>query len=53
MTHTQKTTLFMLGVASVSGAAWLIRQRRAGTADCSDWQRILSIESGEKNVNVY
>jgi hypothetical protein len=53
MTHTQKTTLFILGVASVLGAAWLIRQRRAGTADFSNWQRSLAVESGEKIVNVY
>jgi hypothetical protein len=46
MAHTQKTALFILGVASVLGAAWLIRQRRAGTADFSDWQRTLSRRYG-------
>jgi hypothetical protein len=39
-----------LGVASVFGAAWLIRQRRAGTAGLSDWQRTLSRRYGAKKA---
>jgi hypothetical protein len=46
MTRTKKTALFILGVASVLGAARLIRQRPADTAGLSDWQRTLSRRYG-------
>lgn len=46
MARTKKTALFLLGVASAFGAAWLIRQRRADTTGLSDWQRTLSRRYG-------
>jgi hypothetical protein len=48
MARIKKTVLFILGTASVLGAAWLIRQRRADTAGLSDWQRTLARRYGVK-----
>ena len=50
MVRAKKTAVFILGVASVFGAAWLIRQRRAGTAGLSDWQRTLARRYGAKKA---
>ena len=50
MARTKKTALFLLGVASVLGVAWLIRQRRAETAGLSDWQRTLARRYGAKKA---
>ena len=46
----KKNALFILGVASVFGAAWLIRQRRADTAGLSDWQRTLARQYGAEKA---
>ena len=50
MARTKKTVLFILGVASVFGIAWLIRQRRADTAGLNDWQRTLARRYGAKKA---
>ena len=50
MSHTKKTPLFILGVASFFGVTWLIRQRRAGIAGLCDWQRTLARRYGAKKA---
>ncbi len=46
MARTKKSGFFLLGIASVLGLAWLIRQRRAEPAGLSDWQRTLTRRYG-------
>ena len=50
MIRAKKTAVFILSVASVFWAAWLIRQRRADTAGLSDWQRTLSRRYGAEKA---
>lgn len=46
MVRTKKTALFILGIASALGVAWLIRRRGAEIAGLNDWQRTLAQRYG-------
>jgi len=51
MVPTKTTGLFLLGIASVLGGAWLIRQRRAEIVGLSNWQRTLARRYGAKKAH--
>jgi hypothetical protein len=51
MSRTKNYALFILGIASALGIAWLIRRQRQETSNLHVWQRVLTEHHGPEKAN--